>query len=501
MNNHTKTILAGFVIVLCLMLIPMVVGINRITDTQEQLSIVIDEHQKKTTLINQIRDLVRLRQAGVRNVLLNEDLFEKDAEIQNMVSLAYQVLQIMDELRSMKLSDHERALLDLIHEAATTAYPLQVELVDRSFSGESVDQLRELMKVALSAQKDVMKRLDQAVLFHEEQTLTAKHNAYKANKSSKRGMYGFSALAILLGVIVALYIIRYTKNQSDIVTRMITQLRKARDELEQRVDERTKELKSAYQIAHSSNQAKSSFLANMSHELRTPLNAIIGYAEIMEEEAKEKENETAIKDLEKIHSSGKHLLSLINDILDFSKIEAGKVDVQIESIDIKQYINEVASTVEPLIVKNGNRFIIEIETEGEMVCDPFRLKQVLMNLLSNAAKFTRQGDVILRIEEGRRYNEDTLIFSVSDTGIGIAADRLSTIFGEFAQADSSTTRKYGGTGLGLAICKRLTELLNGKICLNSIEGQGSMFRVILPRYFEKGMILERHYRSDNVVSF
>jgi signal transduction histidine kinase/CheY-like chemotaxis protein len=242
-----------------------------------------------------------------------------------------------------------------------------------------------------------------------------------------------------------------------------------------------RELAQATLDAEQANRAKSAFLANMSHELRTPMNAILGYSEMLMEEAEEAEQEDFIPDLRKIVQAGKHLLALINDVLDLSKIESGRLDIFAEDFEVDRLIDELADTAQPLMVNNDNHFAIERGANlGGMRQDATKLRQSILNLLSNAAKFTRAGTVTLKVERSNEGGADWLHFDVRDTGIGIEEDKLESVFEEFSQADASTTRNYGGTGLGLAISRRFCRLLGGDLTATSRPGQGSTFRIRLP---------------------
>ncbi|MFN8634797.1 MAG: GAF domain-containing protein [Chloroflexota bacterium] len=253
------------------------------------------------------------------------------------------------------------------------------------------------------------------------------------------------------------------------------------------------ELQEANRQLAEASQHKSQFLANMSHELRTPLNAIIGYSEMLQEEAEDLGEESFIPDLQKVNAAGKHLLGLINDILDLSKIEAGRMDLYLEDFSVSQLVQDVAAIVLPLMEKNGNQLAVVCPPDiGTMHADQTKLRQTLFNLLSNAAKFTERGRIELRVasSELRVASDDeidpplatrySLLFTVSDTGIGMTPEQLGRLFEAFSQADASTRSKYGGTGLGLAISRHFCRLMGGDLTVTSVSGQGSTFTVHLP---------------------
>jgi signal transduction histidine kinase len=239
------------------------------------------------------------------------------------------------------------------------------------------------------------------------------------------------------------------------------------------------------QLAEAS-QHKSQFLANMSHELRTPLNAIIGVTEMLREDAEAAKQD--LEPLDRVLGAGRHLLALINDILDLSKIEAGRMELQIETFPLAPLIADVVKTIEPLAAKNANQVAVNCDGAiGTLHADQMRLRQAMLNLMSNANKFTERGTITVDARQGQENGRDYVTIAVADTGIGMTPEQMDKLFQEFSQADASTTRKYGGTGLGLAISKRFCQMMGGDIAVESQPGRGSTFTIRLPRIVEEAV--------------
>ena len=363
-------------------------------------------------------------------------------------------------------------------------------------------QQAALQRIGVDLREQVSKLNESA---EAEATSTAALSAQAIDSSRLWLILIAAASLILAGLIVWLFVLRYVvRRLTELATSMLAIARgelatpiptPGRDELgdmsrtlavfrdnARDIRAARDEAEKARAEAEAASRTKSAFLANMSHELRTPLNAIIGYSEILVEDATDSGDEATVGDLQKIQGAGQHLLGLINGILDLSKIEAGRMDVYLEQIYLARLVDEVRAIVEPLVKKNGNKLVIECPPDiGSMRTDLTKLKQSLINLLSNAAKFTQNGTVTLALSRAQTASgQARFTFHVSDTGIGMNEEQLGRLFQAFTQADSSTTRHYGGTGLGLTITRHFASMLGGTIEVTSRPGEGSSFIMVLP---------------------
>ncbi|OCR02757.1 two-component sensor histidine kinase [Oscillatoriales cyanobacterium USR001] len=503
---------------------------------RENLAIDIEKAELLTRLNINIWE-VRLNQKELPSLLAKPQIFVKESS--EFLDRAAQISQLLEQVQSLpdplepniekdyaQFKDLTAAYIETIK-----AYSQQLEKISLKIKSSNLKP-KELQIAQQSLNNFVSSEV--ALKNHDFFQLSDKiakvlrAKADDALKSYDRAerlgtiiLMSSLALSLALAVMLAVYTSKAIANSLEATTKIaqqvteesnfdlqvpvttsdeIGQLAMALNELIQRVGEYTEELQEAKIAAEAANRSKSAFLANMSHELRTPLNAIINYSEMLQEDAQDFGSEDFLPDLEKIQTAGKHLLDMISDILDISKIEAGHVTLYLENFDIASMIEEVVSTAQSLVEKKGNTLAMQISGDiGSMYADQPKVRQILLNLLSNAAKFTEKGVITLSVERIKNHkiknknknkksepsqvlnsNSQLLIFRVSDTGIGMTEEQLELIFKPFTQADASTTRKYGGTGLGLTISQRLCQILGGEITVESEVDRGSTFTVRLP---------------------
>jgi signal transduction histidine kinase len=483
---HTKLIGAFFAIVALLIIFGVVVlqvlsGVNRRSEELSQL-------RRKVAAFRQLQHDTTAQLYSVTSALLSPEERMLESALRQLNQFRYDLERLQfvtrDEVELFrKIGNEHEQLIEVI----TNVLELTRE--------HKLARARELRLTTIAPLADSLERLTNEMVNRAEADMEAKADeSNRAYLTSRWVVIGFAAgsigLAILLGYAVS-------SSLMGPVTLMDAQLKQIasgdfskrvdvpnRDELGTLADNLNRmnnELRSLYQQIETASRHKSDFLAGMSHELRTPLNAIIGYSEMLTEEAEDRDQKVFIPDLQKIRASGKHLLALINDILDLSKIEAGKMELSPETFDIARLIEEVVSTVRPLITKNANVISINRPDDlGSMCADITKVRQILFNLLSNACKFTELGTITLDAVRETAGNIENLSLIVRDTGIGMTPGQMEKLFQPFTQADAQIAQKYGGTGLGLAITRRFCEMMGGEIRVTSEYGRGTAFMVKLP---------------------
>lgn len=481
-SKHSKKIAVSFALVLGLMLIMIAFDLSRMHIMQSKLDRIVKEHAVKTDLMVTMRHGIYERQVSLRNILLIDDIFERDLAKTKFNSFALDIIVARNKFSSMQLDDEEKSILEEINKSMVKAYNAQVNLIDISIYNEETIITNEDLQKTFITQENFIEKLNKMIRYQSDGTERAVVDATESYSDAKRSVFILGGSALFFGSIIAFFIIRLTESQSKHIDEAMSQLETSHLQLEERVKIRTRELADARDDALASNKAKDTFLATMSHELRTPLNIILGYSELLEEVADDIDTNSLVSDLQKIQTAAYHQLKLINSLLDISKIEGGQLDITAEDFDIEILVGEINSAAQPLMVKNNNKFSIKSENGiGMMFSDSMRIYQILLNILSNAAKFTFNGEIELNIS--KTNNGDDIIFKVKDTGIGISEEYIGSLFDEFSQEDSTTTRKYGGTGLGLSISKKLAKLLNGDITVESSKDVGTCFLLTLPVIF------------------
>jgi signal transduction histidine kinase len=470
----------GFSAMLSIVAILTLIGIWwGVGSLQNQLDTLVEGQINKIRLAVDMRNYARQRTHSIQRMILLDDPFDRDDEFLRFNGYGAKFVVARTEFLSLPLSARERTVIDAQGKLSRQVVPLQREIVDLVALDEIDKAKYILMDKSLPLQDKVIKKLVELHTIQEEATALAISEFNKNNDKLNVWIILLSGVSGIIGLFVAALVIRRFNKEARLRGQQLIDIEKSKVALE----EFGKELMVAKETAEEANKGKSYFLANMSHELRTPLNAIIGYSEMLEEDLIDAAQSEQKEDCHKIHSSGKHLLKLINEILDLSKIEAGRMDIEVIQMNLAPVVSEVVSTIEPLIANENNHFKQEYDDTdlGKLHSDPVKIKQILLNMLSNAAKFTHNGDITLRINSQEEGDQKWVVFSVTDTGIGMEQDRLQQLFKPFTQADITTTRVYGGTGLGLTITKHFCEMLGGRIEVSSNLGGGSTFTVSLPR--------------------
>jgi len=449
----------GFTAILVLVVLLAAMSLYLLIEFNANLESIVVVHNKKTEYAYGMRDAIRKRAISIYSMLATDDIFERDEELQRFYEHAGEFRKQRQKLINLGIDESEREVHENLIKSASKAQPTNRRTAELIMAYASTSEILASVKDGLALQRELLNLLDQLIdiqsNYANEVVITNKEN------------YRYILILLLTLGFVALSI-------GVVIARSVTGNVRIRS---YELGRKNEELALAYKKAEEATRAKSTFLANMSHEIRTPMNGLLGMLDLMRDTELTAEQEH-FADTAAISANA--LLTIINDILDLSKIESGKLDIEHVTFDIRNVIEDVVALHAKSAQEKGVEIIgyIEDDIPEQVIGDPDRLRQVLNNLVSNAVKFTTQGEIYVKMEhelDNYQLVPDTYKFLVVDTGIGIQKEVQEKIFGSFTQADGSTTRKYGGTGLGLTISKQIVRLFDGKIGVESEQGEGSTF--------------------------
>ena len=456
-KHHTKLIIfLGFSFILAILAALTGIWLSHVNANSERLTTLVKE-QRASELVFIMRDAAHKRALALYRLAILEDPFDLEDEYVHFMEQAEKFIKARDQLLAQGMNDKELKAWKVAQPLIRQGSASQRKTVEQIHDNKIEQAKQMLLYDVIPIQNKVMDHLTIMLDLQKQDVASELSEAAKENRSVFLLISFLGSVALLVGALIARFVMK-TSGRSE------QQLVLARDK------------------AQSASQHKSLFLANMSHELRTPLNAIIGYSEMLQEEAVRLEESDFVSDLNKIQASGRHLLTLINDILDLSKIEADKMEIFPETFDLAILINEVISTIQPILEKNNNTLDVSMgNIRDKLHNDETKIRQTLLNLLSNACKFTEQGSIGLTASEYTQNNRPWIKIEIKDSGIGMTEKQIEKLFVPFTQADASTTRKYGGTGLGLTISKHFCNMMGGDLGVQSQLHNGSTFTITIPK--------------------
>jgi signal transduction histidine kinase len=479
-------LLTAFLAIVMLLIIVGAAGLYVLSGVNQGSEELI-KLQRKIEAYRQVQHDMTSQLYSVSSALLSSDDLTLSSTLRQLNQFGYDV----DRLQFVAKDEVE--LLGQFRQDYDRFVEIVTQVVELIRSGRA-EQARVMQAAQAAPLADRLERLTNELVNKAEADMVSGIEASaQAYTDSKTIVITFAlvsiVLALILGYAISWSLIGPVKEiearlnriaEGDFAQRVHVANRDELGSLAANVNRMCEELGRLYQQLEAASQNKSQFVSSMSHELRTPLNAIIGLTEMMVTNVARFGTEKAQEPLRRVHAAGNHLLGLINQVLDLSKIEAGKLELNPQSVQVAPLIDEVVGTARQLAEQNKNRLVVESSDDlGTVTVDPMRLRQILLNLLSNACKFTKQGEVKL---QGRRLvdGRDWIEFTVSDTGIGMTAEQQAKVFEEFTQADATTAQRFGGTGLGLSITRKLARLMGGDVTVASESGKGSAFAVRLP---------------------
>ncbi len=447
----------GFAVVLALTFILGGIGLYQLNSVNASMSKIVTVNNYKIALASAMRDAIRLRSLSINKMLATEDYFKRDEEVLKFYDYARSYREAREQLIALGMDEREKAIIEKLTRHAQFSQPLVRQVAELLLENTLPKDFNRLFSTATRKQEELLELLDESI------DLQKQYANYALAAAQLKFEYTIASFLLLLtvllsiGTIIARIVVRYASDKNKALA------------------EKNMELQIARTKADDTTRAKSEFLANMSHEIRTPLTTIIGFSEtLVDADLNAKDRQRAVK---AIQNSGKHLYDIINDVLDISKIEAGKLEIESIVVSPIELIKDTLCIVEQKATERGLQILTEFDVPlpKTITTDPTRLKQILLNLCGNAVKFTQSGTITIGL--GFQTQTRKMLFTVTDTGIGMTQEQVNKVFAPFHQADKSTNRYYGGTGLGLSISKQLAQRLGGDIICSSEVGKGTRFTV------------------------
>ncbi|MGD8938622.1 MAG: ATP-binding protein, partial [Gammaproteobacteria bacterium] len=447
----------GFTVVLALTFILGGIGLYQLNSVNASMSKIVTVNNNKIALASAMRDAIRLRSLSINKMLATQDYFKRDEEILKFYDYARHYREAREQLIALGMDTPEKAIIEKLARHAQFSQPLVRQVAELLMENILPNDFNRLFSEASQKQEQLLELLDESIDLQKQYANNALAAAQLKFQYTIAGFLLLLTVLLSIGIMIARTVVHYAGDKNKALALKNIELQTARAK------------------ADDTTRAKSEFLANMSHEIRTPLTTIIGFSEtLVDTDLTSKDRQRAVR---AIQNSGKHLYDIINDVLDISKIEAGKLEMESIAVSPIDLVKDTVCIVEQKATERGLQILTEFDVPlpKTITTDPTRLKQILLNLCGNAVKFTQSGSITIGL--GFKPQSRQMIFTVTDTGIGMTREQANKVFAPFHQADKSTTRYYGGTGLGLSISKQLAQRLGGDVTCSSEVGKGTRFTV------------------------